>query len=127
MAAGRPRDAQKGESMEFRKITEDYSVAAQLAASDIAAVKQAGFKSVICNRPDEEHPGEASTADEVKVAAEKAGLTFRYIPVISGAITPDNVSDQAAALEELSTPVLAYCRSGTRCANLYGHVQQAKG
>jgi uncharacterized protein (TIGR01244 family) len=42
-------------------------------------------------------------------------------------MTADNVSDQAAALEQLSAPVLAYCRSGTRCTNLYGYIQQAKG
>lgn len=112
--------------MEFRTVTDDYAVAAQIAASDIAAVKAAGFRSVICNRPDAEHPGEASTADEVAAAARAAGLEFRYIPVISGQITADNVAEQAAALADLPTPVLAYCRSGTRCANLYGLVQQVR-
>jgi len=109
--------------MEFRKIADDYSVAPQLTAADIPAVAAAGFKSVICNRPDAEHPGEAS-AHEVEAAAEKAGLAFRYIPVVSGQITPQDVADQAAALADLPRPVLAYCRTGGRCTNLYGLVQQ---
>ena len=112
--------------MEYRQISDDYSVSGQIQPQDIAAVKEAGFKSVICNRPDDEQPGQPS-ADSVKAAAEAAGLTFRYIPVISGQITQDNVDDQAQALDELDGPVFAYCRSGARCTNLYGLIQQQRG
>ena len=112
--------------MEYRQISEDYSVSGQIQPQDIAAIKDAGFKSVICNRPDNEQPGQPS-ADSVKAAAEAAGLAFRYIPVISGQITMDNVEDQAEALDELEGPVFAYCRSGARCTNLYGLIQQQRG
>ena len=112
--------------MEYRQISEDYSVSGQIQPEDVAAIKAAGFKSVICNRPDNEQPGQPS-ADSVKAAAEAAGLTFRYIPVISGQITTENVEDQAEALDELEGPVFAYCRSGARCTNLYGLIQQSKG
>ena len=60
----------------------------------------------------------------VKAAAEAAGREFRYIPVISGQITEENVADQAAALEDLEGPVFAYCRSGARCTNLYALIQE---
>ncbi|AZV22613.1 MULTISPECIES: TIGR01244 family sulfur transferase [unclassified Mesorhizobium] len=112
--------------MEYREISEDYSVSGQIQPEDVAAIKEAGFKSVICNRPDDEQPGQPS-ADTVKAAVEAAGLAFRYIPVISGQITTENVEDQAEALEELDGPVFAYCRSGARCTNLYGLIQQSKG
>ncbi|MEZ2333808.1 TIGR01244 family sulfur transferase [Mesorhizobium sp. RCC_202] len=112
--------------MEYRQISDDYSVSGQIQPQDIAAIKDAGFKSVICNRPDDEQPGQPS-AESVKAAAEAAGLTFRYIPVISGQITQDNVDDQAKALNELEGPVFAYCRSGARCTNLYGLIQQQRG
>lgn len=111
--------------MEIRQITEDYSVAPQISAADVAAIKEAGFRSVICNRPDAEDG--AVPHDTVEQAVRAAGLEFRYIPVISGQITTDNVDDQAAALDELPTPVLAYCRSGARCTNLYGLVAQKRG
>ncbi len=109
--------------MEFRQISEDYSVSGQITPDEIEAVKAAGFKSVICNRPDDEQPGQPS-AESVKKAAEAAGLEFRYIPVISGQITEQNVAQQAEALDELEGPVFAYCRSGARCTNLYGLIQE---
>ena len=109
--------------MEYRKITDDYAVAGQITADQIAEIKAAGYRSVICNRPDDEQPGQPS-ADSVKQAAETAGLEFRYIPVVSGQITEENVADQAAALEGLKGPVFAYCRSGARCTNLYALIQE---
>jgi len=112
--------------MEFRQITDEYSVSGQITPDEVAAIKAAGFNSVICNRPDDEQPGQPS-ADSVKAAAEAAGLAFRYIPVISGQMTGDNVADMAEALAEMEGPVFAYCRSGTRCTNLYMAIQQSKG
>jgi uncharacterized protein (TIGR01244 family) len=112
--------------MDYRQISEDYSVSGQIQPEEVAAIKAAGFKSVICNRPDDEQPGQPS-ADSVKAAVEAAGLAFRYIPVISGQITAENVEDQAEALDQLEGPIFAYCRSGARCTNLYGLIQQSKG
>lgn len=112
--------------MEFRQITDEYSVSGQITPDEVAAIKAAGFKSVICNRPDDEQPGQPS-ADSVKAAVEAAGLAFRYIPVISGQMTGDNVADMADALDEMEGPVFAYCRSGTRCTNLYMAIKQSKG
>lgn len=112
--------------MEYRQITDDYCVSAQITPEEVAAIKAAGFKSVICNRPDNEQPGQPS-ADSVKAAVEAAGLAFRYIPVISGQMTGDNVVEMGEALDEMEGPVLAYCRSGTRCTNLYMAIQQSKG
>ncbi|WP_296741335.1 TIGR01244 family sulfur transferase [Mesorhizobium sp.] len=112
--------------MEYRQISEDYSVSGQIQPEDIAAIRDAGFKSVICNRPDDEQPGQPA-ASSIQAAAEAAGLAFRYIPVISGQITMDNVEDQAEALDELEGPVFAYCRSGARCTNLFGLIQQQRG
>ena len=109
--------------MEYREISDNYAVSGQILPEDIAAVKAAGFKSIICNRPDNEQPGQPA-ADSVKQAAEAAGLEFRYIPVVSGQITEENVADQAAALEGLKGPVFAYCRSGARCTNLYALIQE---
>lgn len=112
--------------MQYRQITEDYAVSPQISVEDVTLIKEVGFKSVICNRPDDEDPGQPGH-DEIQRAVEAAGLTFQWIPVISGQMTPQNVEDQAAALEELPRPVLAYCRSGTRCTNLYAGIQQMRG
>ncbi|MER2537240.1 MAG: TIGR01244 family sulfur transferase [Rhizobiaceae bacterium] len=111
--------------MEYRQISATYSVSGQITPEDVGAVKAAGFKSIICNRPDEEQPGQPSAAS-VEQAAKDAGLEFRYIPVVSGQITGADVEAQAQALDALEGPVFAYCRSGARCTNLYALVNEAK-
>jgi uncharacterized protein (TIGR01244 family) len=111
--------------MDIRRISDDYAVSAQIQPQDVASIKAAGFKSVICNRPDNEDPGQPSH-EAIQKAVEEAGLAFKWAPVISGQMTADNVAEQAVALEELPGPVFAYCRSGTRSANLYAGVQQMK-
>lgn len=109
--------------MEIRQLNEDISVTGQISADDVAAISKAGFKSVICNRPDGETAGQPEQ-DGVAAAVKAAGLEYRFIPVVSGAITPENVKDMAVALEDMPRPVLAYCRSGGRCANLFTLVQE---
>jgi uncharacterized protein (TIGR01244 family) len=111
--------------MNYRRIDETYAVSPQITVDDVAEIKAAGFKSVICNRPDNEDPGQPSV-DSIRAAVEAAGLEFRHVPVISGQMTPKDVEDQAEALAELEAPVFAYCRSGTRCTNLFTAIQQAK-
>lgn len=108
--------------MEYRKVNDDFSVSGQIGAGQVPAIAAAGFRSVICNRPDTEDGAVAH--DEIAEAVKAAGLEFRFIPVVSGAVTQDNVTDMAAALKDLPRPVFAYCRSGARCLNLYGLVQQ---
>ena len=72
----------------------------------------------MCNRPDHESPDQTDAA-VIRAEAERLGLGFAFVPVISGAIVPEDVDDFAAALAELPKPVLAYCRSGARCRNLW--------
>lgn len=111
--------------MEFRQIDEGFAVAGQISEADIPAIAAAGFKTLICNRPDSEEG--AVPHDRIEIAARGAGLEFGFIPVVSGAVTIDNVTEMSKALDAFPQPVLAYCRSGARCTNLYGLVQQMKG
>jgi len=111
--------------MEFRQISDNYSVAGQITSDQIASIKAAGFKSIVCNRPDGEQAGQAPVA-EIRKAAEAEGLAFRHVPIVSGQpATPADVAAMAAALRELEGPVLAYCRSGARSTNLFLAVQGA--
>ena len=104
--------------MDIREISSKFSVAGQIDASDIQTVAAAGFKTLICNRPDKEGWGQPGQA-EIRVAAEKAGMTFHYVPAVSGALTGADVVAMRQALSHAPGPVLAYCRSGARSANLY--------
>lgn len=99
--------------MDIRPITETYAVAPQIALEDLAAIKAAGYATVICNRPDHEIPPEIH-AEEMRRAAVAEGLRFVANPVIGGALTLDNVTAQAEAIAASEGPVLAYCASGNR-------------
>ncbi|MDO8692679.1 MAG: TIGR01244 family sulfur transferase [Sheuella sp.] len=106
-------------STPINSLTQDFAVAPQLAASDMAAVAAAGFKSVIINRPDYEGGADQPSASSVMEAARAAGLTVEYQPVASGGMTAEDVVRFKELLHSLPAPVLAYCRSGTRCTVLY--------
>lgn len=101
--------------MDIRPITDRYSVSPQIAPEDVAAIKEAGYTKIICNRPDGEVPP-ALRADAVEAAAKAAGLAFEALPLTHQTMTPENVSRQKELVEMSDGPVLAYCASGTRCS-----------
>ena len=106
-------------SVPINVLTDDFAVAPQLGPNDMQAVADAGFKSVIINRPDLEGGPDQPLSSEVMAAARVAGLEVVYQPVVSGAMTSDDVVQFAKHIESLPQPILAYCRSGTRCAHLF--------
>jgi uncharacterized protein (TIGR01244 family) len=106
-------------SVPINALSETFAVAPQLSAEDMRAVADAGFKSVIINRPDLEGGPDQPSSTDVMAAARAAGLAVEYQPVVSGAMTSDDVVRFAQLLKELPAPVLAYCRTGTRCTHLF--------
>lgn len=104
--------------MAISEITPSYSVSPQITAGDVAGIKALGFRSIMCNRPDGESPDQTPEA-EVRAEAERLGLAFASVPVVSGQIDAEDVADFRAAFERLPKPVLSYCRSGARCHNLW--------
>ena len=104
--------------MQPRQLTEQLSVAPQIAAADMPAIVAQGFRSVVNNRPDGEEPGQPDNA-RLEAAAHAAGLEWRHIPVVSGKVNDDQVRSFSEALAQLPGPVLAFCRSGTRCSALW--------
>ncbi|WP_189371312.1 bifunctional protein tyrosine phosphatase family protein/NAD(P)/FAD-dependent oxidoreductase [Tateyamaria omphalii] len=111
--------------MDIRKITDKTSVSPQITAQDIAAIKDAGFRAIICNRPDGEGADQPSF-EEIEVAANAAGIKARYVPVQTGLVKDEDVTGFGAALDDLPRPVLAYCRTGTRSATLWSFYESAK-
>jgi sulfide:quinone oxidoreductase len=103
--------------MEPKAMTSTLSVDGQISAADVRRLAEAGFRSVLCNRPDGEEPGQPGF-DEIEAAARQAGLEARYLP-ISGAPSDEIAADFGQALEQLPAPVFAYCRSGLRSATAW--------
>lgn len=102
--------------MDIRKITDDFSVAPQIGVADVAAIATAGFRAVICNRPDGESADQPKS-DDVAAAVKASGMVWRMLPVSQ--VTRPDVDAFGKLLAELPKPVLAFCRSGTRCTALW--------
>ncbi|MEX0740208.1 MAG: TIGR01244 family sulfur transferase [Pseudohongiella sp.] len=112
--------------MTAKQVTEEFSVAEQITADDVDVLAAAGYKTIICNRPDGEAVGQPPVY-EIMGAAQDHGLTFRHIPVVSGQLSLQDIAAFTEALDECPTPVLAFCRSGTRSIQLWGLVKGLKG
>jgi len=104
--------------MDIRPITQTYAVSPQISPQDCKAIADAGFTTVICNRPDVEIPGDLSAA-VIEAAATAAGLAFVCIPITHQTLNADNVTAQRTAIDSATGPVLAYCASGTRSSIIW--------
>ena len=104
---------------QIQQLSAEVCVAPQLDADAMAWAAQAGFKSVINNRPDFEGGPDQPTSAAIEAAAKAAGLHYAFLPVVSGAQTPADIARMAELLKELPKPLLAFCRSGTRSGHLY--------
>lgn len=104
--------------MTFKQITPGFSVSAQLTLDDVRDAAAQGFKSIICNRPDDEEAGQLNS-DKVEEATNLRGMGFAHVPAISGAVKPKDAQAMARAMADLPSPILAYCRSGARSTKLF--------
>jgi uncharacterized protein (TIGR01244 family) len=104
--------------MHINRLSPDYSVAPQIVIEDVATIVNAGFKSVICNRPDQENPVPCQI-EAIKAVALAAGLKFAENVFDSDSFGSDKVERQTELLKQMPGPVLAYCASGNRCSVIW--------
>ena len=102
----------------MKRLSDDLTVSAQMPLEVIDEIAKAGFKTIICNRPDNEDPGQPSFS-EIAAKAEAAGMTAIFQPVASGNVQDADADAFAANLAAAPKPVFAYCRTGTRCTILW--------
>ncbi|MCL7463163.1 bifunctional protein tyrosine phosphatase family protein/NAD(P)/FAD-dependent oxidoreductase [Pseudomonas sp. NW5] len=102
----------------IKRLTPFIAVAAQLEPADMGTLAASGYCTVINNRPDHEGEGQPSSA-AMQAAAEASGLSYHYLPVVSGQITDRDIEDFRALLAQIKGPVLAFCRTGTRSTTLW--------
>ncbi|MEH6562695.1 MAG: TIGR01244 family sulfur transferase, partial [Marinobacter sp.] len=94
------------------------SVAPQITYADVAEAARLGFRTLVANRPDQEEFGQPAMAD-IEAAALENGMTWVYMPVQSGNVSDADVDRFGAMIQDSDKPVLAFCRSGTRCTVLW--------
>ena len=78
--------------MDIRSIDRELSVSGQIAAQDVPAIASAGFRAIVCNRPDSEGADQPGYA-EIERAARENGLQVRYLPAESGKVTDEQGFD----------------------------------
>jgi sulfide:quinone oxidoreductase len=100
--------------MQTTRITDSLSVAGQISKDDIAALAKDGVATIINNRPDNEEPGQLAAAD-AEAEAKKHDIDYHYLPVTTGNITRAQVAEFEKLVLRSPKPILAHCRSGTRC------------
>ncbi len=108
--------------MDARPLNKELSVSTQITTDDIISLKEAGYKSVVINRPDNEVVPELAH-EHISHACEQHGLAVRFIPITPGQISPQDVGQFNSALNKLPSPTLAYCKTGTRSAYLWAFSQ----
>jgi uncharacterized protein (TIGR01244 family) len=103
----------------LRSLTPDVFVAPQMEPAAMAELARLGFRSVVNNRPDGEGGPDQPTSAAVQAAALAAGLQYRHLPVSGAYQSPEEIAAFGDLLAELPRPLLAFCRTGTRCTKLF--------
>ena len=104
--------------MNIIKLSDSVAVAAQIAPRDVAEIAAAGYKVLVNNRPDGEEGGQPTGARIAEEAAA-AGMEYHHLPITAGDFPGAAFEQMCDLLNDADTPVLAFCRSGTRCTNLW--------
>ena len=104
--------------MNVMQLTDTIGVAGQIGLEQVPDIAAAGYKVLVNNRPDGEDPGQPSSAD-IQAAAIAAGLEYHHLPVTAVNFPGPDIAQMAGLFDDDSRPMLAFCRSGTRCANLW--------
>jgi len=111
--------------MEIKRVTDTMAVSPQIQPDDIEAIKAAGYKVIINNRPDGEVAGQP-LSNEIEALSVDADIDYHYIPMIPGELRQDMIDELNEVLDNADGPVFAYCRSGTRSITLWSLSQAGK-
>ena len=111
--------------MMLNKIIDDYVVSDQISEEDVEKLKNAGFKTIFCNRPDNEEQNQI-TVKSIQDKVIKSGLNFVHQPVIGGQISQNDIDQFSDYYDEAEKPIFAYCRTGTRSSMLWALSESGK-
>lgn len=104
--------------MNIVKLTDTVAVSAQITPENVAEVAAAGYQVLVNNRPDGEEANQPANTD-IEAAAAAAGLEYHYLPITAMNFPGPGFEQMSDLFDDPARPVLAFCRTGTRCANLW--------
>lgn len=111
-------------TIDITKLDHKLSVAGQIRVDDIVEIAAAGYKSIICNRPDYEGGENQPSSEELEAMTKSLDITFVYLPIRMGTISAERAEAFQKLMAELPKPVLAFCGSGRRAAALHEMTKQ---
>ena len=101
----------------MKKVSDNYYVSSQISEEDLDGLKNEGFSLVVCNRPNGEEESQIDF-EIIQKRCESMGLTFINLPMIPGNLESELILETKKILDK-NQKTLAYCRTGTRCINLW--------
>ena len=104
-------------------MSQNAAFYAQITPEHVAQIKEAGFKTIINNRPDGEEPNQPLN-DDIEQAAKEAGLAYHYDPVVASQINAKACEEFAEIFNAAEKPVFMFCRTGNRSNGLYEAAKQ---
>ena len=104
--------------MKIRRLHPEYTIATQMSEDKVRKVVDQGYRSILCNRPDRESREQPDFA-QISRAASELGLEAHYLPISLQGARDCDAQAFADLMDHLPRPIFAYCRYGTRCANLW--------
>ena len=104
--------------MHLIKLSDKVSVSGQINLEEVSEIAEMGFDVLINNRPDFEVVGQPINS-EIAEEALRCGLRYYFYPVVSLNFPGDVLQDTNAIFDDSTIKTLAFCRSGTRSANLW--------
>ncbi len=97
--------------MRVLELAPQVYASGQLFESDLQLLAKQGVRSIVNIRPDDESPGQASSAALAR-AAEEFGITLVHLPVESGPMTMEFANNFMKTCDELDRPLMICGRSG---------------
>jgi len=103
----------------MKHLYKNLYVSGQLKACDFEQLSEAGIKTIINNRPDDEEQNQLS-AEEAAKLAQQHNINYHYLPMANGQpLPPTLVSDFRTIMQSSEGDVLAHCRSGMRSSFIW--------
>ncbi|MEP4484776.1 MAG: bifunctional protein tyrosine phosphatase family protein/NAD(P)/FAD-dependent oxidoreductase [Halioglobus sp.] len=113
-------------SFHIAKVSDGFSVSAQLNVADLETLAGTGVRVIFCHRPDGE-ANDQPNVSEIEAAAAEHNIEVVYQPVIPGQISENDVNNFKQHFEQSNHRIHAYCGTGTRAITLWARYQLGLG
>ncbi|SLN44008.1 Beta-lactamase hydrolase-like protein [Aquimixticola soesokkakensis] len=104
--------------MKIKRLNGMFTISTQVDPDKIGKLAGLGYRSIICNRPDDEEPGQPSFR-QIDAMAKQHGIVAIYLPIVLSDLSDVQKNEFSAAIEVIPKPIVAYCRTGARSAALW--------